>query len=1066
MIKYSDQHKPKMLRKGVSVFLELFFIFIVLVTAVGGAVIWRLSQGDLDAGFIKDNLEEAINDEIAPYQVESRHISLNWDNIFKRPVFSVKDLRFRDPQDGDIFKIDEIRFTLSRSNLVLAKIVPRRIDVEGVDLHVRKMEDQSVHIGFLSGPGILLSGGEPTAAFPDEVSMRHVFEESIEPLLKKSFLKGLSRIYLGNSFMVYEDLASGQAISFPGLELLLDRSRDHIELEMGVTFASYSDSMSDGHFDVTSVYNINPSILDVHIAMEEFNPFLWGRIFKSSALNADKSRVFLTGEADIRFDDTFEIDNSYMAVKASNGRIDIPEMYTEPFNFDELAFSGTYRPDENIFQIRKGELSAYGMDLGFEGDVPLVSDDKTDYEVPLKITSQDFLLPLPEKAYPDSLEHEKAYEWLTHKLAAGTVTNFELALVLKFFRDPNGEWDGDAKDIHAQFSFKDLKVIYKSTLMPLTHASGSGVLDGSIDKLKITGDSGNFEDIDLSDITVTVDRLLAKETGFVTVETMAKGKLGSVFRYLEPEPIGFAEKMDVDAEKVRGNADLKVLVGLPTSEDPKLAEMTIDISGAATDVYVPGLVNKMDVRGGPMQITVKDNLATVEGSGELDKGYPAKFKWERFLKSAGQPFKMKVAANLSSDHELRQKFGVDVYDYIPGPAKLDLTYIEFTDDNAEVDVKADLSQSEVLFTPLNYKKEMGSTASATLKAFLQDDQISEVKDLNIKGPDLDIQNASLTFKNGDLFKGVFPTNLINKTLGSCEFERPGQNVLKLRASGPVIDAGSFLEGPSDKPYDGPAIIASIKADKMLIKKDRFVENANIYIDMDQQRQMRQFEMDGKTGSGKIYIRYKPDSTGRTILRAEIDDAGAALKAFDIYETLEGGKLIATAVPTDEFWKGDLSGHVAIVDFTLVEAPLLARLISAVSLPGLAQLFGSEGIDFSRLEADFKWKSRPQGSLITISDGRTAGSELGLTFEGTIDRSKDYLDLSGTVVPVSTVNNIIGKIPLIGNVLTGGGGALIAATYTARGSAADPDVSINPLSVLAPGFLRRLFFEGGFDFDDE
>ena len=1065
MIKYSDEHKPKVLRRGVAIFFELFFIFIVLVTAVGGAVIWRLSQGDLDAGFIKDNIEEAINEEIAPYMVESSHISLNWDNIFKRPVFSVNQLRFFDPQDGDIFKIDEIKFTLSRSNLVFAKIVPRRIDIEGVDLHVRKMEDGSVHIGFLSGPGILVSGGS-SASFPDEVSMRQVFEESVEPLLEKSFLRGLSRIYLDNSFMVYEDLSSGQAISFPDLELLLDRSRDHIELEMGVTFASHSDSVSDGHFDVTSVYNIGPSILDVHVAMEEFNPFLWGRIFQSSSLNADRSRVFLTGDADIRFEDSFGIDNSYMAVKASRGQVALPEIYEEPFTFEDLAFSGTYRPDENIFQIRKGELAAYGMEIGFESDVPLFSESKSDYEIPLKITSQNFLLPLPEKAYPDSLEHEKAYEWLTRKLAAGTVTDFELAMVLKFLRDPNGEWDGDADEIYGKFSFEDLKVIYKSTLMPLTNASGSGVLDGSVDKLKITGEGGNFEDIDLTNITVTVDRLLADETGFVTVETLAKGKLGSVFRYLEPEPIGFGEQMDVDESKVKGNADLKVLVGLPTSEDPKLAEMTIDISGTASDIYVPGLVNKMDVRGGPMQITVKDNLATVEGTGELDRGYPAKFKWERFLKSAGQPFKMKVAATLSSDHELRQKFGVDVSDYIPGPAKLDLSYTEFTDDSAEVDVKADLSQSEVLFTPLNYKKEMGSTASATLKAFLQDDQISEVKDLNIKGPDLDIQNATLTFKNGDLFKGAFPANVINKTLGSCEFERSNPNTLKLRASGPVIDAGPFLEGPSDKPYDGPAIIASIKADKMLIKKGRFVENANIYIDMDQQKQMRQFEMDGKTGVGKIYIRYKPDSSGRPILRAEIDDAGAALKAFDIYETLEGGKLIATAVPSSEFWKGDLNGHVAIMDFTLVEAPLLARLISAISLPGLAQLFGSEGIDFSRLEADFKWTSRPQGSLITISDGRTAGSELGLTFEGTVDRAEDELDLTGTIVPASTVNNIIGKIPLIGSVLTGGGGALIAATYTARGSAADPDVSINPLSVLAPGFLRRLFFEGGFDFDED
>jgi hypothetical protein len=55
--------------------------------------------------------------------------------------------------------------------------------------------------------------------------------------------------------------------------------------------------------------------------------------------------------------------------------------------------------------------------------------------------------------------------------------------------------------------------------------------------------------------------------------------------------------------------------------------------------------------------------------------------------------------------------------------------------------------------------------------------------------------------------------------------------------------------------------------------------------------------------------------------------------------------------------------------------------------------------------------------------------------------------------------VISSIPLIGDILTGGaGGGLFAFTYTIRGSFADPSVSVNPLSVLAPGFLRRLFFE--------
>ena len=49
---------------------------------------------------------------------------------------------------------------------------------------------------------------------------------------------------------------------------------------------------------------------------------------------------------------------------------------------------------------------------------------------------------------------------------------------------------------------------------------------------------------------------------------------------------------------------------------------------------------------------------------------------------------------------------------------------------------------------------------------------------------------------------------------------------------------------------------------------------------------------------------------------------------------------------------------------------------------------------------------------------------------------------------------------------GKNGGIIAATYAMKGSTDNPNVFINPLSVLAPGFLRSILFEGGFDLDGD
>jgi hypothetical protein len=87
----------------------------------------------------------------------------------------------------------------------------------------------------------------------------------------------------------------------------------------------------------------------------------------------------------------------------------------------------------------------------------------------------------------------------------------------------------------------------------------------------------------------------------------------------------------------------------------------------------------------------------------------------------------------------------------------------------------------------------------------------------------------------------------------------------------------------------------------------------------------------------------------------------------------------------------------------------------------------------------------------------SGSQVGLTVEGRVDLAREQLDLEGTVVPFYGLNWALGKIPLVGPFLAGRGGeGAFAVTYGVEGAMAEPDVWVNPLSVLAPGFIRDLF----------
>jgi hypothetical protein len=218
-----------------------------------------------------------------------------------------------------------------------------------------------------------------------------------------------------------------------------------------------------------------------------------------------------------------------------------------------------------------------------------------------------------------------------------------------------------------------------------------------------------------------------------------------------------------------------------------------------------------------------------------------------------------------------------------------------------------------------------------------------------------------------------------------------------------------------------------------------------------------------TGTTPLSVNLTPDDGGRMRLLMTSSDAGSVLNALDIYETMIGGNLRVEGLQIPGQGLNDIEGSFTIKEFKVVKAPVLAQLINAFSLSGLGQLLGNEGIVFDNLRAKFIWRESNNARFINLYDGRTSGASIRLTFGGIINQTENNIDISGTFVPVAEINKFVSKIPILGELLTGGkDGGIIAATYAIKGPSEKPSVTINPLSVLAPGFLRSILFEGGMD----
>ena len=113
----------------------------------------------------------------------------------------------------------------------------------------------------------------------------------------------------------------------------------------------------------------------------------------------------------------------------------------------------------------------------------------------------------------------------------------------------------------------------------------------------------------------------------------------------------------------------------------------------------------------------------------------------------------------------------------------------------------------------------------------------------------------------------------------------------------------------------------------------------------------------------------------------------------------------------------------------------------------------QGVAVDTLEVPFS----SHDGVITVRNARATGPAIGITAEGYIDRGKNDIGLKGSLVPLFGINSVLGVIPLLGDVLTSKQGeGIIGMTYSVSGNADEPSVSVNPLSALAPGIIRRIF----------
>ena len=195
------------------------------------------------------------------------------------------------------------------------------------------------------------------------------------------------------------------------------------------------------------------------------------------------------------------------------------------------------------------------------------------------------------------------------------------------------------------------------------------------------------------------------------------------------------------------------------------------------------------------------------------------------------------------------------------------------------------------------------------------------------------------------------------------------------------------------------------------------------------------------------VSINPIDNNKKKLIVNSDRAKPFINDFKFIKGFEDGKLEYISNYDDANSKSNLKIH----DFKLQDVPILAKILSLASLQGFADLLTGEGIRFKELEMDLTTKK----NIITIDEMYAIGPSISILLSGYVVKG-ELISLRGTLVPATTLNKVIGSIPILGNILVGKktGEGIFGVSFKIKGSPKDLKTTVNPIKTLTPRFITR------------
>ena len=172
-----------------------------------------------------------------------------------------------------------------------------------------------------------------------------------------------------------------------------------------------------------------------------------------------------------------------------------------------------------------------------------------------------------------------------------------------------------------------------------------------------------------------------------------------------------------------------------------------------------------------------------------------------------------------------------------------------------------------------------------------------------------------------------------------------------------------------------------------------------------------------------------------------------LTEYSFFKGLTGGKILFSSVIDGE----SANSKLKIENFKVINAPGMIKLLSLADLGGLADLAEGEGLSFDILEINME-KNK---DFLKLNEIVALGPSVSVIMEGY--QNPTVTSLRGNLVPAKTLNKMISKIPVLGDIIIPKdvGEGLFGISFKMKGPPGKIKTTINPIRTLTPRFIQKI-----------